>query len=75
MEPDGAIEASGDLRVVGDGDDGGREVCADVAQELDDPITVGRVELAGGLVGDQQPGVVGHADGESHALPLAAAET
>src|SRR5215469_7799784 len=75
VEPDGAIEAGSDLRVVGDSDNGGREVCADVPQELDDPITIGRIELAGGLVGDQQPGVVGHADGESHPLPLAATET
>src|SRR3954462_6919479 len=61
----------GDVRLVGDQDHGvARPV--ELVEELHDLLGSGRVEVAGGLVGEQDGGIVDQGAGDGHALALAA---
>src|SRR3954469_2763320 len=61
----------GDVRLVGDQDHGvARPV--ELVEELHDLLGSGRVEVAGGLVGEQDGRLVDQGAGDGHALALAA---
>ena len=72
-EPDGARAARGEPRLVGDEDDG---VAAPVqlVEEPDDLLAGGGVEVAGGLVGEEERGLAHERAGDGDALALAAGE-
>ena len=55
LHGDGAREGRRDLGLVGDHDDRGAEVVAEGVDQVQDVVAVVVAELAGGLVGEQQP--------------------
>ena len=68
------VHLGGDPLIVG-GDEGGAAFAADQAQEFgEDDVGGGLVEIAGGLVGEDQSGPVGERAGDGDALLLAAGE-
>src|SRR4051812_16297523 len=58
VELDDAVGAGGDLGVVGDHDDGLVALGAEVGDGVEDFFAGGAVEVAGGLVGEEDVGVV-----------------
>ena len=72
-EGDAALGEGGHLGVVGDHDDG-VAVAVEVLEELGDDLLVGGVEVAGGLVGEQDGWVVDEGAGDADALLFAAGE-
>ncbi len=74
VEPQDAVHLGGDALIVG-GDEGGAAFVADQLQEFGEH-DVGRtlVEIAGGLVGEDEDGAVGERAGDGDALLLAAGE-
>ena len=74
MQPQHPVHLGGDALVVG-GDEGGAAFVADQAEEFgEDDVGGGLVEIAGGLVGEDQSGPVGERAGDGDALLLAAGE-
>ena len=71
---DGARAAFGDTVIVGDDEDGGAEALVEVADEREDLGAGVRVEVAGGLVGEQDGRGEGEGAGDGDALALAAGE-
>ena len=71
---DGAAQGAADGRVVGDHDHGGAQVLVGRLDQVDDGRGGCLVELAGGLVGEQQPRPVGQGDRDGEALLLAAGQ-
>ena len=69
---DGAVGEGGELLVVGNDDEGLAETVAEVEEELVELLLVMRVERAGGLVGEDDGGVVDEGAGHGDALLLAA---
>ena len=72
-ERDGAGQGAGELRVVGDDGDR-RAVAVQVTQQVDDRGSRGGVEVAGGLVGQQEGRGTDDRAGDGDALLLAAGE-
>ena len=70
---DRARQDRGDVRVVGDQQDGGAEVAVDLAHRGQHQVAGLVVELAGRLVGQQQPGAGGDRDRERRELEVARA--
>ena len=66
--------ARDDAEIVRDDDDGDAEAAREVLHQLQDLRLDGDVERRGRLVGDQQLGIAGKADGDHHALAHAARE-
>ena len=74
VEPQNPVHLGGDPLVVG-GDQGGAAFLADQAEEFgEDDVGGGLVEIAGGLVGEDQSRAVGERAGDRDALLLAAGE-
>ena len=73
MHAQEASGATGDIQVVGDHDDG-LAGAVEVREEIDDAGAGGEVEVAGGLVGEEDGGVVGEGAGDGDALAFAAGE-
>ena len=69
-----AVGDLGGLGVVGDHEDGLVELAAGVAEHLEDGVGVFGVEVAGGLVGEDDGGAVDERAGDGDALLLAAGE-
>jgi hypothetical protein len=69
---DDVVAAPGDDRVVGGDDQGGAVLCVEGQQQVDDLGAGGRVEVPGGLVGQQQAGLHDQGAGDRDALLLAA---
>ena len=69
---DGALHVLAHAGVVRDDDDRGAQLAVDGPQALQDVVRRGGVELAGGLVGEQDLRGVGQGDGDGDALLLAA---
>ena len=67
-------EALGERALVGDHDDGHSERVLDFAEEEKDLLAGGAVEIAGGLVGEEDCGLIYQRAGEGAALLLAAGE-
>src|SRR5436305_10909358 len=63
----------GDLRLVGDQDHGVARL-VELVEELHDLLGRGGVEVAGGLVGEQDGGIVDQGSGDGHTLALAAGQ-
>ena len=51
---DDAVGVGGQRAVVGDQHERAAEVAVEIDQQLDDLLAGGRVEIAGGLVGEEQ---------------------
>ena len=71
QDPAGALGGQG---VVGDHDDRLVELAVELLEQLEDLAGAGAVEVAGGLVGDEQVGVGHDRPRDRHALLLAARE-
>ena len=67
-----AIGDLGGFGVVGDHQDGLVELAAGLAEHLEDSVGVLGVEVAGGLVGEDDGGAVDEGAGDGYALLLAA---
>ena len=70
-EFDAAIRLLRDVRVVGDHEDGVASA-VEFAEEADDDFFVGLIEIAGGLVGKDELGLIDERAGDGDALLLAA---
>src|SRR5690606_41151081 len=66
--------AGGEVEVVQDHHDGGAAVAVQVGQQVEDLDLVAGVEERGGLVEQEQVGLLGQRHGDPDALPLAAGE-
>ena len=66
-----ALGRGGDLRAVGDDDEGQALSLTEVVEELEDLVLAPAVEIAGGLVGQEQGGFVGQGAGDGDPLALA----
>ena len=73
VEADLALPLFGDQGVVGDDHEGG-SVLVELGEEVEDDLLVGLVEVTGGLVGEDELGVVDEGAGHAHALLFAAGE-
>jgi hypothetical protein len=73
-EANPAVGGFGHLLAVGDEDDGGFFLPGEGSEEIDDDGAGGGVEIAGGLVGEENGGAVHEGAGESGTLELAAGE-
>ena len=74
MQPQHPVHLGGDALIVG-GDEGGAAFAADQLQEFgEDDVGGSLVEVAGGLVGQDQRRLVGERAGDGDALLLAARE-
>lgn len=71
---DDAGHTLGEGRVVRDDDDGGAALAVDLEEELVDSLAGGAVEVAGGLVAEQELGFEREGAGEGDALLLATRE-
>src|SRR5712671_572339 len=74
QDGDAGGEAFGQGALVGDHDDGHAEGVLDFAEEEEDLLAGGAVEVAGGLVGEQDGGLIYERAGQGAALLLAAGE-
>ena len=72
-EGDLAGDAAGEFVVVGDHEDG-LALAHHVFEEAEDRVGSAGVEVAGGLVGDEDGRVIGHGAGDGNALLLAAGD-
>ena len=73
-DDDAIAKARDQSHVVGDQDHGRAQLATEVAQQLDDRCLDGHIERRGGLVGDEQGRLVGHAHRDHRALAHAAGE-
>src|SRR5690606_10274724 len=73
LEADDALAAGGDAVVVGDHDDG-HALAVQLLDDLEDGLAGGGVEVAGGLVGEEDDGAGDEGAGDGGALLLAAGE-
>ena len=73
-EPQPPRHRPGQRLVVGDDHGGDAQIAVHLAQELVDALAGGRVEVAGGLVGQQQRGLEHQRARQRHPLRLAARE-
>ena len=73
VEHDLALRAAGDQRIVGDHDNRGA-LLVQLAEQVEHDFLVLLVEVAGGLIGQNQLRVVDQRAGHAHALLLAAGE-
>ena len=73
VEGDAAAGEGSHFGVVGDHDDG-VALGVEAAEEVGDDALVGGVEVAGGLVGEDDGGLVDEGAGDADALLLAAGE-
>ena len=73
LKADLAIAEGGEVFVVGD-DDEGDALTVEFEEEIDDFGAGGGVEVAGGLIGEDNFGVVDDGAGDTDALFLAAGE-
>ena len=71
---DGAVCVGGGFGVVGDHEDGLAEALVEVAEEIEDDVGIFGVEIAGGLVGEEDGGTVDDGAGDGDALLLATGE-
>ena len=71
-EVDDPVESGEQLVIVGDREQGGAVGIDTVEQQVEDAPLVARVQVAGGLVGENQPGAgqQGAADGDALLLTL-----
>ena len=69
-EPQDAVREARELRVVGDEDEGRSQLAVQLAQEAHHVGPVGGVEVAGGLVGEEDPRAVDEGPGHRHPLLL-----
>src|SRR6266404_4668382 len=74
QDGDAGGEAFGQGALVGDHDDGHSEGVLNFAEEEKDLLAGGRVEIAGGLVGVKDGGMIYEGAGQGSALLLAARE-
>src|SRR5712671_7942208 len=74
QDGDAGGEAFGQGALVGDHDDGHAEGVLNFAEEQEDLLAGGGVEIAGGLIGEEDGGLIYQCAGESAALLLAAGE-
>src|SRR5712671_7549146 len=74
QDGDAGGEAFGEGSLVGDHDDGHAEGVLDFAEEEEDLLAGGGVEIAGGLIGEEDGGLIYESAGEGAALLLAAGE-
>jgi hypothetical protein len=68
------VAQRGERRVVGDGDKSPPVLAGESQQEVDDPSSCGRVEVAGWLIGEEDAGVVHKRTGDGHPLLFPSAE-
>ncbi len=73
-EPDDLVCVRGEVRVVGDENDGGSGLVVQGFEEGEDAGPGGAIEVAGGLVGEEDAGLVGEGAGDGDALLFAAGE-
>jgi len=73
-ELDLAIGGGGNRLAVGDEKDGGFLFASEASDELDDGVTGGGVEIAGGFVGEKNRRLVDEGAGDGGALKLSAGE-
>ena len=73
-EADAAIGGGGDIDAVGDQDHGGLFPAGEGGEEIDHGGAGSGVEIAGGLVGEEDGRAVDESAGEGGALHLAAGE-
>lgn len=71
-ELDLAIGGGGNRLAVGDEKDGGFLFASEASDELDDGVTGGGVEIAGGFVGEKNRRLVDEGAGDGGALKLSA---
>ena len=64
----------GGFVAVGDEDKGGVGFVGELAEEVEDELTVGGIEVAGGFVGEDELGTVDEGAGDGDALLFAAGE-
>src|SRR5690606_23453814 len=69
---DDAVAVGEDVVVVSDHDDGDPPLVAPCREQLDDLVAARPVEGRGGLVDEEQPGVVDEGACDAHPLPLTA---
>ena len=74
QDGDAGSEAFGQGALMGDHDDGHAEGVLNFAEEEEDLLAGGGVEIAGGLVGEEDGGLIYEGAGEGAALLLAAGE-
>jgi hypothetical protein len=74
FEPEHPVRLIGDRSIMGDEDDRGSRGAGEAAEELDDRQARLAVEVAGGLVGEDDRRPVGQCPGDSDPLLLAAAQ-
>ena len=73
-QADPAVGGGGDLRAVGDQDDGGFFAAGEGGEEVDHGGAGGGVEIPGGFIGQENRGAVDEGAGEGGALHLATGE-
>jgi len=71
---DAPVGGGGNLRAMGDEDDGGFLLAGKLGDEFDDGDTGGRIEIACGFIGEKDGGLMNESPGEGGALKLAARE-
>src|SRR5712672_572026 len=74
QDGDAGGEAFGERALVGDHDDGHAEGVLNFAEEEEDLLAGGGVEISGGLVGEEDGGLIYEGAGQCAALLLAAGE-
>lgn len=74
LDREDAIAGLGDARVVGDEDHGEATGALFFKEEFEDARTCGRVQVAGGLIGDENRWVEEQCAGDRDALLLTARE-
>jgi hypothetical protein len=74
FECDDAVEAAGEIEVVGGDQCGEARVADEIEEGVQDTLAGRVVEVAGRLVAEQDPGIVGERPGDRDALLLAAGE-
>ena len=73
FESEGAGGEGGGVVAVGDDEDGAA-LAAEAVEVLEDEVGVGRVEVAGGFVGEDEGGLAGKGAGKGDALAFAGGE-
>ena len=73
-EVDTTVGFDGDFFAVGDENDGGFFFSGELGDEIDDHGAGGRVEIAGGFVGEKDRGLVDEGTGEGGSLELSTRE-
>jgi hypothetical protein len=73
-KPDHAVGAGDDVEIVRHHDDSQPAVAVQVAEEAEDFQAGGRVQIAGGFIGEQNARLVDESAGDGGALHLTAGE-